>query len=299
MKTSIFVVLCGAVIATCLSARAEDTPDQAAARAAMEQKLYELDHPQAQPATDTNSAPVTARPAKPVTKTNKVAPAQVASTPAVAPKTVPPKTIPAATPVAAAPAKAAKAASASTAPADDTFAPVPESDATTASAQAAALAVVNQKLNEMNQPQPQPVTETPLARAPGAISPGTAPSEAAPLSAAPAVVAPAPKVSLAPAAAVATTEPVATPTEALPASTSVVIKPALAPNAPTLPTSSPGQARPANELAIAGVIYKNVEVERVKDDGIVISYEPVNGGWAMTNINFQDLPIELRQQYGK
>ena len=58
--------------------------------------------------------------------------------------------------------------------------------------------------------------------------------------------------------------------------------------------------RPTNELVTStGLIYKNVEVERVKDDRIVISYEPANGGWAMTNVYFQDLPIELRRQYGK
>ena len=58
--------------------------------------------------------------------------------------------------------------------------------------------------------------------------------------------------------------------------------------------------RPANELVTtSGANYKNVEVERVMPDGIIISYTPVNGGLGMTKVYFKDLPAELRQRYEK
>ena len=69
MKTRIHVGLCIVVAATILSARADDTPEQAAARASFELKIYELDHPQAQPSTDTNS---TAAIVQPAASTNNV-----------------------------------------------------------------------------------------------------------------------------------------------------------------------------------------------------------------------------------
>ena len=126
-----------------------------------------------------------------------------------------------------------------------------------------------------------------------------APAAVAPVSAAPAVVAPVPKVSTAPAAAA-----------------SVAVVPVATPGPVALPTETPagrgtgkainchqvrrGRARPANELVTTtGVIYKNVEVQKVMADGIVISYTPAHGGWAMTKVYFQDLPAEIRQQYGK
>jgi hypothetical protein len=138
---------------------------------------------------------------------------------------------------------------------------------------------LEQKMHELNRPEAQPVTETPTAEAPVAISPVMAPSVVAPLSAAPAVAAPAPKVSTAPAAAASV---------------------AVASVAATLPSSSPGQVRPANELVTTtGLIYKNVQVERVKEDGIIISYTPAHGGWATTKVYFQDLPAKIRQQYEK
>ena len=90
----------------------------------------------------------------------------------------------------------------------------------------------------------------------------------------------------------ANVEPVAVPAE---------IQPAPAVPAPMiLPYSSPGQARPDNQLAtVSGAIYKSVEVESVKDDGIIISYTAANGSWGMTKVYFEDLPAEIRQQYGK
>ena len=358
MKNRIFIVVCVALVAGGVSVRADDTPDQAAARAALEQKMEELDHSPAQPPPDTN--PVTAM-ATPAGSTTNTIPAATAAAPAAPMETIPvaaPATeVPATVaPVSAAPADAdfsqevppanasdqaaalaalerkmrdldqgvaqpppdtnsvaavakpvesatnttgtvtTNAVTLQTAPA---AAPVNESSPSAdAAAQAAALAAVQQKMNELNQPEAQPVTETPKAQAPWAISPGIAPATAAPLSAAPAVVAPAPEVSAAPAAApAATAEPVAVPAETQPAAP----KPAPAVPAPMiLPYSSPGQARPDNQLAtVSGAIYKSVEVESVKDDGIIISYTAANGSWGMTKVYFEDLPAEIRQQYGK
>ena len=354
MKNRIFIVWCVALVAGGVSVRADDTPDQAAARAALEQKMEELDHSPAQPPPDTNSVTAMATPAGSITNTipaaTAVAPAAPMETvPAAAPATEVPATV---APVSAAPADAdfsqevppanasdqaaalaalerkmrdldqevaqpppdtnsvaavakpvesatnttgtvtTNAVTLQTAPA---AAPVNESSPSAdAAVQAAALAAVQQKMNELNQPEAQPVTETPKAQAPVAISPGIAPATAAPLSAASAVVAPAPEVSAAPAA---TAEPVAVPAETQPAAP----KPAPAAPAPMiLPYSSPGQARPDNQLAtVSGAIYKSVEVESVKDDGIIISYTAANGSWGMTKVYFEDLPAEIRQQYGK
>jgi hypothetical protein len=34
-------------------------------------------------------------------------------------------------------------------------------------------------------------------------------------------------------------------------------------------------------------------------DGIIISYTPAGGGWAMTKVNFEDLSPEMQQRYLK
>jgi hypothetical protein len=62
----------------------------------------------------------------------------------------------------------------------------------------------------------------------------------------------------------------------------------------------PVKAKPTNEIATAsGAIYKNVYVEKVESDGIIISYTPPRGGMGMTKVLFDDLSPELRQKYGK
>jgi hypothetical protein len=184
------------------------------------------------------------------------------------------------------------------------------------SAQAAALAALQQKLNELDQAETRPlpdtnavtapvevpvneasasatpVTESPAAETPSAVAPAITSAAVAPDSAAPAVVAPVPKVSSASAAAaVAGVPAVNSESDAMRTQ---------APAARTLPTSSSGQGRPSNELVTTtGTTYKNVEVQRVTADAIVISYTPAQGGWAMTKIDFRDLPPTIRQQYGK
>jgi hypothetical protein len=171
-----------------------------------------------------------------------------------------------------------------------------------ASAQAAALAAMQQKMNELSQPDTRPapdtnavavpvmvpaneasaaatpVTESPGAEAPVAVAPAITSAAVAPVSAAPAVVAPAPRVPTAPATAVV----------------------AVAAPAAPFPSSSPGQVRPANELVTTtGTTYQNVEVQKVTSDAILISYTPAQGGWAMARVHFRDLPPEIRQQYTK
>jgi len=280
MKAGKMVILSVALVATGISVRAEDTPDQAAARAALEQKLYELDHPEAQTPSQANSAPAATQPAAPATNA----------------------TI------------AAVAAPASTAPAETGF--TTNLPAANPSAQAAALAAMEQKMDELNQLQAgstsdtnatatpvaipaneasaaaTPVTESPSAEAPMAIAPTIASAKVAPVSAAPAVVAPAPKVSPAP--------PAATSVAAVPTASSLPVMASQAPPVAAFPPSAPGQVRPANELVTtSGITYKNVEVQKVTADAIVISYTPALGGWARTKIYFRDLPPEIRQQYEK
>jgi hypothetical protein len=307
MKAGPFMILCAALVASGISIRADDTTDQAAARAALEQKLYQLDHPEAQPPADTNSATTMAPPAGSVTNTTNAA--SVTATPA------------AKVPVAVAPAKTAPASIPS---ADADFAQ--KIPAANPSAQAAALAALNQKMNELSAPEAQPssvansttttatppmvapahepsaaarpVTEAPTAEVPEAATPALAPAAVAPVSSVPEAVVPAPQVSTAPAAAASVAVvPVATPGPVtLPASPPPVVAPAT----PQLPSGSSGRVRPANELVTTtGVIYKNVEVQKVMADAIVISYTPAHGDWAMTKVYFRDLPPEIRRQYEK
>lgn len=306
MKTRILTGLCIAFMAAFISVRAEDNHDQAAARAALEQKMYELNHPGTQPSADTNSATTTVvQPVEPVTNATGTA-----SAPAVSPRAAPAKTISEPALAAEVPAKftPAKAAPALTAPAGSDFdAKIPPNNA---SAQAAALTALNQKMEELNQPEARtapetnsapemataPITETPAAEVPVAKTPAMAPAAVAPISTAPAVVVPAPKVATAPAAAASTVAvaPAAVPG---PAAAPARISPAaMLP----FPFSSPRLARPTNELVTnSGKTYRNVEVQRVVSDGIFISYIPVHGGWAMTKVPFKDLPPEIRKQYEK
>ena len=100
MKTTIFVGLCVALGASFISVRANDTPAQAAARAALEQKLNDLSHPQTEPppATNTPSGAVVVQPGQSATNVTETVPAK-----AVTPQTAPAATTPVAAPAAAAP----------------------------------------------------------------------------------------------------------------------------------------------------------------------------------------------------
>lgn len=272
MKAGIAVILCIVSAASCNRARAGDTADQAAARAAVEQKLNELDHSDARPSPDSNSAP----PATHATASSSRA------------------------------TNAAPAPPAATAPADTVFtANIP---AANASAQTAALFAMQQRMNELGQPGAQPapatnaavapvvipaneasasampLTEAPAAEAPVAVAPAIATVTVTPVSSVPAVVGPAPKVATAPAAAAAVAASPGTDTRPT----------------RTLPNGSASELRPSNELVTtSGATYRNVEVQKITSEGIVISYTPAQGGWAMTKVYFKDLPPEIRQQYEK
>jgi hypothetical protein len=92
---------------------------------------------------------------------------------------------------------------------------------------------------------------------------------------------------------------VVTPTKTQPAAAPATPKPTPAPAA-TKSSSPPVKAKPTNEIATAsGAIYKNVYVEKVEPDGIIVSYTPALGGMGMTKIYFDDLSDELRQRYEK
>lgn len=279
MKTAIVVFLCVALIESGISVRADDTPNQAAARAALEQKLYQLDHPAASPLSETNSAAAAAKAVE--STTNKLGTVNTN-------------------------AALSQTASASIPSSGSTFAPTISADNT--SAQAAALAALKERMYELNHPETQlpsdtnavatkaaiptgapahavsaaatPVTEMPAAETPTVRVPVATSAAVVPASVVPAVVTPAPKVS----SATAATAVVPTRTQ----------------RATTFPFSSSGMTRPVNKLVtVAGTIYKNVEVERVVSDGIVISYIPAHGNWAMTKVPFRDLPPEIRRQYEK
>ncbi len=81
----------------------------------------------------------------------------------------------------------------------------------------------------------------------------------------------------------------------------------LAMSSPTSPVLAPAVKKslsqsavqkPANEIATTdGTIFKNVEVEKVESDGIIVSYSSPGGGLGMSKIYFADLSAAVRQQY--
>src|SRR3974390_3086824 len=130
MKAGIVVILCLVSVSSGISVRANYAVDWAAARAAMEQKLYELDRPASRPSSVSNSAVATTQTVTPAASATNVA----AASPAL------------------------------TVPADTFFtSSVP---APNPSAQAAALAAMQQRMNELNHVEPRPLPETRAVAAP-------------------------------------------------------------------------------------------------------------------------------------
>jgi hypothetical protein len=78
MKTKIKIVLLVALAASFISVRAEDNPSQAAARAALVKKLFDLDRSQPQTSSNWDSGVVATRPAP---FTNQIAKPVVTNTP--------------------------------------------------------------------------------------------------------------------------------------------------------------------------------------------------------------------------
>jgi hypothetical protein len=134
-------------------------------------------------------------------------------------------------------------------------------------------------------------------------TPVVAPAAVAPNTVAPKAVVSVPKVStvLPPVSAVVTSRPVvAAPIKTLPQAALALTKTTLVLHAAPLLSSPSKQKRPTMQLVtMTGSIYKNVEVQRVMSDGIIISYTPTGGGWAMTKVNFGDLSPEQQQRYQK
>lgn len=279
MRTTTIVFLCVALVLSGVAVHADDTPNQATARAALKQKLSELNHPAVSSLPNTNLAVATINSVESVTNkpgaaNSNRATSQIATTSTIAPDAIFSQKVP----------------------------------AENSSAQAVALAALKEKMSQLKHAKVQlpsdtnsaatvagtppmaaplreaatavaPVTELPAAESPDARVPATDSTGVVPASAAPAVVTPAPKISsaMAPAAVLPRTQ-----------------------RGTTFPFSSPGRARPANELVTtSGAIYQNVEVEKVVGDGIVISFTPAPGNWAMTKVPFKDLPPEIRRQYEK
>ena len=344
MKTRIFVGLCVALVASFISVRAVDNLDQAAARAALEQKMYELDHPQAQSPPPTSSAAGVTQPGESTTNATNTVTAK-----AVTSETTPATTTPVAAPKISAPTAEVPTTAAFVTVVPAQVTPTTETHAATASEMAAARAAMEQRMYVLDHSQTRPslnanstvavtlettpaatkpagfpapaaeapvkvipAVETPSVEAPATIAPTkvtpvAAPAAVAPVSPAPVAGASAPKVFTAPAkappvaAAPATTaQSVATTAKAQPTTAAAILGPTLALHAATLSSSSPGQKRSAIELAtVNGSIYKNVEVDKVMPDGIVISYTLEGGGWAMTKVLFSDLSPEQRQRYEK
>ena len=47
-----------------------------------------------------------------------------------------------------------------------------------------------------------------------------------------------------------------------------------------------------------GTLYKDAAKLRVYPDGILVSYQPVDGGIGLAKLKFRDLPEDLQKQYG-
>lgn len=147
MKKIILIGMCIALGAGLVSVRATDTPVQAAARAALMQRLNKVEHPQAEPLPETNTPSAAAEPVQPATNAT-AAVSEPPAPPPAAPMASTPEVVSVPTP----------------APAESVPAPEPP-------ASAAPAPVV-----------PAPVTPAPVVRATAAkgaedtgVSPGTAP----------------------------------------------------------------------------------------------------------------------------
>ncbi len=221
--------ICAAVFcASFISVRADDTPVQAAARAALEQKLDQLDKPQ------TQTPPV--QPNKAATNVIKAVPA----------KAVTPQPAPVAAPVVAAPVKTKPATAA--APRVTSPAPAATAEGDTA-AQAAARTALEQQLNAPDNSQPPPAPAPAPATPPPAE---TMPAEAAPTPE-PAATVPATPTSAetnaspgAEAAQPAETTPA--PAETQPATTVPATVPASAPDSASQSPVQSGVPNPASSV---------------------------------------------------
>jgi hypothetical protein len=179
---------------------------------------------------------------------------------------------------------------------------------------AVARAALEQKMYDLDHPQARtpavaaPVTTASTPKASMATAPATgAPVvvvKVAPVTSTPVVVhaavAPVMAVPKAVAPVVSSRPVVAAPIKKLSPVTLALHKTSLVLHAAPLPSRPLAQVKTAPALVtITGSVYRNAEVQRVMPDGIIISYTPAGGGWAMTKVNFEDLSPELQQRYLK
>jgi hypothetical protein len=287
MKTKISFCFWVTLVAGSVSIRADDTPYQAAARAALEQKLNDLTNPQTQPAPDTSSVVAVVQSGESATNVTDTVPANV-----VAPQTQP------------APIASSIQSSESTTNETNTVAAEALTPQTRpAPGTSSAVAVVQSGESATNVTETVSAKVTPPQTAPAATNSVAAPATVALVAEASPVVT---AVAVAPAveAPVAVTSPTvvqstAAPVEAIPMVASATSKPTPALATRKLPTP-PVKVKPANEIKTAdGTIYENAQVEKVEPDGIIISYALEGGGLAMTKVYFSELSAQLRQRYEK
>ena len=137
-------------------------------------------------------------------------------------------------------------------------------------AQAAARAVLEQKLQALETPPVQPPTALP----PKIVAPPIAPA-ATNLTITVPITKPRPPAAITP-------RPKPTPPARPPATAAIAIE------------------KPAdNIVTIYGTVYHHAQVEKVEADGLVISYWTANGGFAVTKLDFRMLSPELQKQYQK
>lgn len=75
-----------------------------------------------------------------------------------------------------------------------------------------------------------------------------------------------------------------------------------APAADRSPTEPVGHARPFRLpdriITLDGKTYKNVILDKVEADGLLVSFAPVEGGSGTAKLKFRNLPVELQEPYG-
>jgi S1-C subfamily serine protease len=64
--------------------------------------------------------------------------------------------------------------------------------------------------------------------------------------------------------------------------------------------SNANNSQPGTNVVVTrdGMVYRNVRIQEVAPDGLVISYAPTNGGVGISRLKFKDLPGALQQRYG-
>jgi len=262
MKKIILIAVAVFVGGSLLSARADDTPAQAAARAALDKLWNNAGNAPAQPAPGNHSDVATDLPGKSVLNDANLV-TRTEATPQTAPGTP-------IVEIAATPTAAENDHPDLRSPADDP-----------ASAMADfAIFTTTRDLTEDNELTPA-FEVTPAADPSASATP----------------VIPAHLNSFYPAAGAAVGAAARTTTQ----STRTVEKVQPGPAPVVAKRSIPlAPAKPADEIVTTdGTIYSNPYVERVLSDGIIVSYSTASGGMGITKLFFDSLPDAVRRRYQK